>query len=128
MSSPKRKQILLMDDSVLAIDVARDALEQEGYAVACALDLAQFETHMAESKPDLVLMDVQMPEVFGDDIGMVVRTVRGIDVPIFLYSMLDEEELAERARAAEIDGYICKRNGVTVLLERVRSILGGASS
>jgi DNA-binding NarL/FixJ family response regulator len=127
MMTSKPKQILLMDDSILAMDVARDALEQEGYAVVCALDLDQFETQMATSKPDLVLMDVQMPEAFGDDIGMVVRTVRGIDVPIFLYSMLDEAELAERARAAEIDGYICKRNGVTVLVERVRTILGGAS-
>jgi DNA-binding response OmpR family regulator len=123
----KPKRILLMDDSALAIDVAREALEHAGYAVTCAIDLAQLETELAEAKPDLVLMDVQMPEIFGDDIGMVMRTVRGIDAPIFLYSMLDESELAERARDAEIDGYICKRAGVTVLVDSVRSILGHAA-
>ena len=119
-----RKQILLMDDSSLALDLARDALEAAGYTVRCAIDLAQFENLLAMSTPDLVLMDVQMPEAFGDDIGMVMRAMRGISVPIFLYSMLDEIELAERARAAEIDGYICKRNGLTVLVESVRSVLG----
>jgi DNA-binding response OmpR family regulator len=127
MTLPKRKQILLMDDSTLALAVARDALELEGYAVNCALDLEQFETQLAASPPDLVLMDVQMPEAFGDDIGMVMRTVRGINTPIFLYSMLDEADLAERVRVAEVDGYICKRGGVTMLLESVRSILGGTA-
>jgi DNA-binding response OmpR family regulator len=127
MTPSNVKRILLMDDSELAIEVAKDALEQAGYAVSCALDFAQLETLLAESKPDLVLMDVEMPELFGDDVGMVLRAVRGVDAPIVLYSMLDEAELAVRARDADIDGYICKRAGVTALVDRVRSILGPAA-
>ena len=117
------KRILLMDDSTLAIDVAKEALELAGYQVTSALDLAELERLLKGPNPDLVLVDVQMPEAFGDDVAMVLRTVRGCHAPIYLYSMLDEADLAERVRLAEIDGYICKRAGVTGLVDSVRKIL-----
>ncbi len=125
-SAPRssRHRILMMDDSPLFLEMAREALEGAGFTVLCAQNLEELERRTAE-RPDLVLMDVQMPEAFGDDVAMVMRAVRGVNVPIYLLSSLDEDELAARAGEAEIEGFISKSAGVDALVTRVRSILDG---
>jgi two-component system KDP operon response regulator KdpE len=129
-STDKRRQILLVDDSPLVLDMMRAAFVQAGYEVLTAQDLAQLDVHRATSRPDLVLMDVQMPEAFGDDVAMVLRAARDVEAPIYLLSTLDEAELRRRAAEAEIDGFISKQIGVDAILARVRQILatsGGAA-
>jgi CheY-like chemotaxis protein len=116
------RRILLMDDSDLALDVARDALTSAGYEVICVADLEALE-EATRSPLDLVLMDVHMPDAFGDDLGMVLRSVRGVRAPIYLYSTLADPELAARAKEAELDGFISKRAGLETLLARVKEIL-----
>lgn len=133
MSSKSPKRVLIVDDSALMLNMARDALEQAGFSVATAHDLGELEAEQERGLPDLILMDVRMPELYGDDVAMVLRNVREVKVPIYLWSSLDPEELAERAGEAEIDGYVCKRDGVDELVGKVREILaspsdGGASS
>jgi len=122
----KRKQILLVDDSVLVLDMIGAALMAVGYDVITAENLRQLDKHRVSSRPDLVLMDVQMPEAFGDDVAMVLRAAREIEAPIYLLSTLDEDDLKRRAAEAEIDGYISKQIGVEAVVERVRQILGAA--
>lgn len=119
------KRILLVDDSELALDMARQALESAGFEVINANGLEELESLRKRPNFDLVLMDVQMPELFGDDVAAVMRHVDQIEAPIYLFSNLDAAELDDRAREANIDGYICKRDGLQSLVTRVRSILGG---
>jgi len=120
----RRKQILIVDDSVLVLDMMRAALDAAGYDVLIANDLAQLEEHRRFHRPDLVLMDVQMPEAFGDDVAMVLRAAREVDAPIYLLSTLDEAELKRRAADAEIDGFISKQMGAEAIVSRVREIIG----
>src|SRR5262249_13466818 len=89
MNDSERKAILLVDDSPLTLAVTREALEDAGYTVLCARDLEEMEKHRGSHKPDLILMDVQMPEAFGDDVAMVLRGAKGIRTPIYLLSTLD---------------------------------------
>ena len=120
-----KKKILIVDDSVLAIDVARTALESAGHVVLTALDLAQLEAFRADLDVDLVLMDVQMPEIYGDDIAAVLRQFDGVSVPIYLYSNLERDELERRAIEAGIDGFVSKRDGIEAVVEQVSAILEG---
>jgi CheY-like chemotaxis protein len=118
------KRILLMDDSPIFLEVMRSALEKEGYAVVCASNLAELDGVRATNvSSDLVLMDVQMPEAFGDDIAMTLRHAYGVSAPIYLLSSLEETELAERAKWAEIDGFISKNRGMDAVITAVRGIL-----
>lgn len=119
------KRILLMDDSQLFLDVTRAALEAAGYEVMCANDLAQLAQarERGPAGPDLVLMDVQMPEAFGDDVAMTLRHAYGISAPIYLLSSLEEADLAERVTWAEIEGFISKLRGLEAIVTRVRTIL-----
>src|SRR6187402_2776314 len=88
-STGMMKRILLMDDSELFIELTRAALQAAGYEVVCASDLAQLADARKQAS-DLVLMDVQMPEAFGDDVALTLRHVYGITAPIYLLSSLEE--------------------------------------
>jgi CheY-like chemotaxis protein len=121
--STSRDRILIMDDSPLMLAMAKDALESAGFAVTVVTNLSDLELEKLREPPDLILMDVQMPEIFGDDIAMVLRKVRGLRIPIYLFSNLDRDELSRRASEADIDGFICKRDGIETLVHSVQRIL-----
>lgn len=123
MTEANPKRILVLDDSPLALELAQTALQREGYEVVTALDLTDFEARRAEAPPDLILVDVQMPEAFGDDVAMTLRGARGVHTPIVLLSSLEDSELARRAAEAEADGWISKRAGIGELVRRVKEIL-----
>jgi DNA-binding response OmpR family regulator len=120
------KRILLMDDSEIFLEVTRRALVQAGYEVITANDLESFQAARQQKPADLVLMDVQMPEAFGDDIAMTLRFAHDVDTPIYLLSSLSDQELAERVNEAQIDGFISKNIGIDKIVEKVRGILDPA--
>jgi DNA-binding response OmpR family regulator len=121
MSAPRR--VLIIDDSPLVLELTRSALESAGFAVATASTLDAFEAERARAAPDLILVDVQMPEAFGDDVAATLRGAYGVVAPILLLSSLDEAELAHRAKQAEATGWISKKAGLQTLIGRVRQLL-----
>lgn len=119
------RRILLIDDSLLVVEAIRDALESDGVDVEGVTDVASLDPAQQLDQFELVLIDVQMPAMFGDDVAMVMRQKRSAPTPIVLLSSLPEAQLAERAREAGIDGYISKRRGVDAVVEEIRSWLAG---
>lgn len=119
------RKILIIDDSPLVLELARYALVDEGYDVSVATTLDEFEALRRSAPPDLILVDVQMPEAFGDDLTALLRGAYSVKVPIFLLSSLGEEELALRAAAADATGFISKRAGLDKLVARVHAAVGG---
>ena len=119
-----RKCVLLLDDSPLILEMVRDALESIGLEVHTAVNLSEMECALARGHLDLALIDVNMPEAFGDDVAAVLRHMRKLKLPIYLFSNLEDEELERRAGDAEIDGYISKRWGIDAVLASVTEILG----
>jgi DNA-binding response OmpR family regulator len=118
-----RKSILVFDDSPFALALTRAALESAGFEVAVAEDLSSFERQRVTFDPDLILVDVQMPEAFGDDVASTLRGWHGVQVPIVLVSSLDQAELERRAQRAQASGYICKGAGMSELVRRCRELL-----
>jgi DNA-binding response OmpR family regulator len=121
--SPARKKVLVVDDSPMMLELARDALDAAGFEALATSDLAEMGRLVEHERPDLILLDVQMPEAYGDDVANVLRGLRHVTVPVLLFSILDEKELADRAKAAEVDGYIHKGAGLTEMVRRVRALL-----
>jgi DNA-binding response OmpR family regulator len=122
-SATQKKTILVFDDSPMILELTRAALEAAGFQVAVAEDLATFEQHRGTLDPDLILVDVQMPEAFGDDVVLTLREGHGVRVPILLVSSLEESELATRAERARAAGYIQKKAGMTELVRRCKEVL-----
>ena len=122
----QRKSILVFDDSPFALALTRAALESAGFEVAVAEDLSSFERQRVSFDPDLILVDVQMPEAFGDDVASTLRGWHGVQVPIVLVSSLEQGELERRAQRAQASGYICKGAGMSELVRRCRELLEAA--
>ncbi len=120
--SDARKRIVLIDDSEIILERIKYVLEDEGCLVTATTEPSRAAFAGARS-PDLVLLDVNMPQAFGDDIARFLREAWGLESKIFLYSSLTETELEERARDAGADGFICKSWGIGRLVEEVRAIL-----
>jgi DNA-binding response OmpR family regulator len=116
------RRILLIDDSALILAVTQATLQKEGYEVATAMTLEAFEEQRRCAPPDLIIVDVQMPEIFGDDLASTLRGAYAEPAPIVLLSSLDEEELAERARDADARAWVSKQAGMPALVAKVREI------
>jgi CheY-like chemotaxis protein len=117
------KRILIIDDSPIILAASRHALVEAGCEVETRTGVDELGDKGADGF-DLILMDVQMPELFGDDVAGVLRHERAIKTPIYLFSTLPVEELRERAAQAMVDGYIWKGAGASHLVDEVRKILG----
>jgi DNA-binding response OmpR family regulator len=122
-ATTSKKTILVFDDSTMILELTRAALEAAGFEVAIAEDLATFEQYRGELDPDLILVDVQMPEAFGDDVVLALREGHGVRVPILLVSSLEESELASRSERARAAGYIQKKVGISELVRRCKEVL-----
>ena len=118
-----RKRILVVDDSPIVLAAASHVLDGAGYDVETRSGVEELGEKGATGF-DLILMDVQMPQLFGDDIASVLRNDRDVKTPIYLFSTLPADELAERARDARVDGYIRKDMSLDHLVDEVRKIIG----
>ncbi len=119
-----KKKILVLDDSRTALEIARRALEAH-YEVYTAPSLQDFEYKYPKVEPDGILVDINMPEIFGDDVCRVLKECYGFTgVPILLFSDVNEEELKRRAEEACANGYISKGWGAQRLLDVVTQAVG----
>jgi DNA-binding response OmpR family regulator len=119
----ERKRVLIVDDSPIVLSAAKHALVEAGFDVETRASVEEVGARGVEGI-HLILMDVQMPELYGDDVASVLRHERQIATPIYLFSTLDEAELRQRAADARVDGYISKQAGTEHLVAEVRRILG----
>jgi DNA-binding response OmpR family regulator len=117
------RTVAILDDSVLTLEMTRRALEQGGFRTEVARTLADLEALLARGVPDLLIVDVNMPEMYGDDVATVLKTVRKVRVPICLFSNRADADLAERASRARADAYVSKARGFDELLRCVRRML-----
>jgi DNA-binding response OmpR family regulator len=127
MTDEASKRVLIIDDSPIILEATKVALTTAGFDVQVAKNLSEFEAHCRKDH-DLILIDVQMPEAFGDDVAMLLRGGRGVRTPIFFLSSLPDDELSRRVADAEVDGFISKRGGMAAVVKRVQEILGAAGA
>lgn len=108
---PKQITILLAEDNDVTRSVLADFLELEGYAVLQAGDGAQAVKLAAESRPNLVMMDIQMPGMDGVE---AIRIIRSLDdpavasVPIVALTAHAMHGAREHFMEAGADGYLSK--------------------
>jgi DNA-binding response OmpR family regulator len=120
-------RILFLDDNLLTLEITKEALENEGFNVDTACTLAEFETlRKATPAPDLFLVDVQMPEAFGDDVVSTLRRAYDVTVPILLVSSLPDGELERRSSDSLATGFVSKHAGIEALIGMVRHLMANA--
>ncbi len=124
MSTPPRRRILLIDDSEITLAMEKSVLEGRGYEVQATSTLVEFEKTLAVFKPDLILTDLHMPDAKGTDICRTLKNEYGTqDIPIVLFSSLEDEELGKLAAQVGADGYLSKANGLEALGEKIDELV-----
>jgi two-component system alkaline phosphatase synthesis response regulator PhoP len=115
-------RILIVDDEPAIVRGLADNLKFEGHEALVAGNGAEAVAVVAREAPDLVLLDVMMPEMSGWDVAKELRR-RGIDVPIIMLTARAEE--VDRVRGLELgaDDYVTKPFSLRELLARVRAVL-----
>jgi DNA-binding response OmpR family regulator len=118
----KKERIVIIDDSEMILKLTKTALEAAGFVVQALDNPGDFAP--SEDPPDLILVDVNMPQFFGDDVVTYLRDEWSISTPIYLFSSVAEAELERRANDCGAQGYISKNWGLDVAVRAVEHILG----
>jgi two-component system KDP operon response regulator KdpE len=121
-----KKKILVVDDEAQIVRVLRHVLGAQGYSVRTAEDGASALEVCDEWRPDIVLTDLQMPNVSGLELCQKLRT--SSDVPMVILSVRNEEKTIVEALDAGADDYVTKPFSTNELLARLRSALRRAPS
>lgn len=120
--------VLVVDDNPTNILLAKAALTARGYAVTTAGSASEAEAVLARDVPDLILMDVQLPEVDGLTLTRQLKAdPRVSHIPIIALTALAMAGDEERVRAAGCDGYITKPFRPDHLVEQVGAALAARS-
>lgn len=116
-----KAQILIVEDESNIRRFVRIALEQEGMSVIEATSLAQARMDAATRRPDLIIVDLGLPDGDGKDL---IRDLRSwVFSPILVLSAREREEEKVAALNAGADDYLVKPFGVPELLARIRALL-----
>jgi CheY-like chemotaxis protein len=117
-------KILIVDDDRVALTAASLALEAAGYQVVKRCEPIGTTAAVIRERPEVVLLDVNMPALEGDDVVRAIRRCESIqDVVVLLYSSKPVVELKQLAAACRADGYIAKSSDTERLAECVAHYL-----
>jgi diguanylate cyclase (GGDEF)-like protein len=120
----ERSRILVVDDHEDNIEVLRLRLESWGYRTDAVSDGAAALRHVEQNPPDLILLDVMMPEVSGIEVAQRIKANRSLPfIPIIMQTALDSTEAKVEGLEAGADDYITKPIDFAELKARLRSML-----
>jgi DNA-binding response OmpR family regulator len=117
-------RILIIDDDAAQLFLARRALEQAGFLVEEAADGKLGLRAIKETRPDLVLLDVMMPEFNGYDVCLELRRdPEFMNLPVVMVTALDDLDSVRRAFEAGATNFVTKPVNWTILSYHVKYIL-----
>jgi PAS domain S-box-containing protein len=122
----KRKTILVVDDDVNIRELLRQQLETEGYNVREAKDGMDAIHQIKTDRPDLILLDVMMPQINGFDVAAVLKNdPQTADIPIIILSIVEDKE---RGYRIGVDRYLTKPIHTEKLINEIGSLLSQGTS
>ncbi|MGM7339223.1 response regulator, partial [Acinetobacter baumannii] len=127
--SDERRLIMIVDDSVTVRKVTSRLLERQGYDVVTAKDGVDAIEQLENIKPDLMLLDIEMPRMDGFE---VLNLVRHHDMhqymPIIMITSRTGEKHRERAFSLGVSQYMGKPFQEEELLENIDALLVASDS
>ena len=117
------KRILIVDDEPTSLKIAQEACESGGYEAITAQDGLDALVKIKKQAPDLVVLDVMMPEINGYDVCYQLRFNKDFQqLPIVLMTVRDQELSADIGERVNID-YLQKPFDQEVLLQKIAALL-----
>lgn len=121
-----KKTILVVDDEASIRELLRQELESEGYRVREAPDGRAALAEVKREKPDLIVLDVMMPELSGFDVAAVLRNdPETFNIPIVILSIIQDQQ---RGLRLGVDRYFTKPMDTKALLNEIGTLLEQGAS
>ncbi len=121
-----KKTVLVVDDDNSIRELLRQELEAEGYGVREAKDGREALAQVKREKPDLIVLDVMMPELSGFDVAAVLRNdPETLNIPIVMLSVVQDKQ---RGYRLGVDRYFTKPTDTQVLLNEIGALLAQGGS
>ena len=118
------KTVLIVADNELNMKLFRDLLEAHGYNTLEARTGPEALECLADNKPDLILMDIQLPEVSGLEVTQRIKSNKDLaDIPVIAVTAFAMKGDEERIRQGGCEDYIAKPISVASFLEKVKRYL-----
>ncbi|HET8773327.1 MAG TPA: response regulator [Thermoanaerobaculia bacterium] len=122
-------KILVIDDDDKALAVVKRTLEAAGYDVVTAESALKLPILVQRERPDLVLLDVEMPALSGEHVLSLTPMFDFLrNVPIVLHSAKSEDELQALVAKSNARGYIRKSGNPIRFVEQIRGFLSAPSA
>lgn len=121
------KTVLIVEDNELNMKLFHDLLDAHGYGTLQTRDGMEALSIAREKLPDLILMDIQLPEVSGLEVTKWLKedeTLR--DIPVVAVTAFAMKGDEERIREGGCEAYISKPISVSKFMETVRRFIGDA--
>ena len=120
-TSARKYRILVVDDEKRMVGFIRLNLEQDGFEVIEAFNGTDALNRLRDSLPDLILLDVMMPDIDGFE---VLRTIREVSqVPVIMLTAKGEEDDKVKGLELGADDYVTKPFSPRELVSRVKAVL-----
>jgi len=118
-----QKSILVIDDDITSLDIVSFLFEERGYHVErCADGFAAIE-FTKQATPDLIIVDLMMPQINGTETVRSIRSLGLLDVPIIAFTAVDEPELHREAKLAGCNTILTKPCRPDKLLKHIKEYL-----
>ncbi len=119
------KYILVVDDEPIVVEIAKRKLQDRGYEVATASNGEEALDSVSKRKPDLILLDIQMPKMNGYTFIIEMhKNPELVGVPVVVLTAYNEMEPLFKRRG--VKAYLLKPLKLQDLLETVQKVIGDA--
>jgi two-component system cell cycle response regulator DivK len=119
------KTVLIVEDNELNMKLFHDLLEAQGYATLETREGLQALTLARQHHPDLILMDIQLPEISGLEVTKWLKEDDDLaHIPVIAVTAFAMKGDEERIREGGCEAYLSKPISVSLFLDTVRRFLG----
>ncbi len=115
-------KILLVDDDMTSLDLMDLLFEDKGFEVVRCSDGMQAVTAAKSDSPDIILVDLMMPGITGQEAVRKIRS-QGIKIPIVAFTALDDEDTHQDARNAGCNLVLTKPCKPLELLKHINDLV-----
>src|ERR1041384_5120478 len=124
-----KKTVLIVEDNELNMKLFNDLLEAHGYATLKTADGIEAIELARTHHPDLILMDIQLPEVSGLEVTKWIKEDDALkSIPVIAVTAFAMKGDEERIREGGCEAYISKPISVAMFIETVRPFIGEATA
>jgi len=123
------KTILIADDEPGVVKILEMRLKANGYEVIDAPDGSTVIELAHQEKPDLIILDIKMPDMEGYEVFEDLKTSADTkSIPIVFFSALPPEQAQEKVTQLGADGFVSKSADPDEIITKIREILGKLES